>query len=197
MRGVQTIEQEQLPIKEGVKGAPPLKPMPTASWAALETHASCGASCLFTVQVNLTRKHWDARGPQQRMQQLFKKQLVEAGHRATQRTHVRSLRQQHQEKLQAKERDHTRSEVGHCPSCGCPLLLMEDSHYSPAIVCTTSALAWQSLFERHAAPALCRSFSSTVRSDVSLVTRLVCSRCKLLSAMGRPKPPNIVLSLDT
>ena len=72
------------------------------------------------MQVNLKRKHWDARGPQQRIQQLFKKQLAEAGHWATQRTQVPSLRQQHQERLQAKERDHTRSEVGHAPSCGLP-----------------------------------------------------------------------------
>ena len=104
----------------------PRQPMPMGSWAASETHATCAASCLFTMQVNLKRKHWDARGPQQRMQQLFKKQLAEAGHRATQQTHVPSLQQQHQERLQAKERDNTRSEVGHCPSCGCPLLLAVD-----------------------------------------------------------------------
>ncbi len=46
-------------------------------------------------------------------------------------------------------------------------------------------------------PALCRSFSSTVRNDVSLATRLMCSRCKPLYAMGRPKPPNKVLSHDS
>ena len=105
---------------------PHLQPKHTGSWAASETRATCAAPCVFMAQVNLKRKHWDARGPQQRMQQLFKKQLAEAGHRAIQQTHVPSLRQQHQEGLQAKERDHTRSEVGHCPSCGCPLLLTED-----------------------------------------------------------------------
>ena len=129
LEGMHIIEQQQLSIEEGT-GVRFLQPLPAGSWAALESHAACAASWFFMVQVNLKRKHWDARGPQQRMQQLFKKQLAEAGHRATQRTHVPSLRQQHQERLQAKERDHTRSEVGHHPSCGCPLPLTEDRTFS-------------------------------------------------------------------
>lgn len=123
-------------------GGLPLLPKPAASYAALETHATCAASCLFTVQVNLKRKHWNAKGPQQRMQQLFTRQLAEAGHRATLQTHVPSLRQQHQERLQAKERDFTRSEVGHCLGCGCPLLLRAPPG-GPHVVITSLPLSVQ------------------------------------------------------